>query len=194
MTEPINLEYNFTEKEYVLAIQAFYSRFYHTLFWLYLSGFVFLLGLAVTYFFGASNIYGALLTFVGFTYSLSYYHTHFVLPRQYFQRNPQLRQSWSLQCAEDNLFFSSSNAESRIEWSFFREIWETSEFYFLMNGRDTPTIIKKQAFIDIAQEAEFRDLIKRKINPQIQGNSIFERIKIDNKEVKQLPRNPPDWR
>ncbi len=99
-----------------------------------------------------------------------------------------------MQCSEDGLFFSSSNSESHLEWSLFSEIWETSEFYFLMSGKDTPTIIGKRAFTSGAQEAEFRDLIKRKINPKIQGNRFFKRAETDSAKIKQLPQNPPDWR
>ena len=148
----------------------------------------------ITRFFDVNNTFGQFLMFIGFCLFLGIYHTHFVAPRQYIQRNPEICKLWNIQCSKDGLFFYSSNSEPCVDWSVFSEIWETSEFYFLMKGKDTPTIIGKRAFISNTQEVEFRDLVKRKINPKIQRKKFFERTKTDTKEVKHFPQNPPDWR
>ncbi len=195
MTEPINLEYILTEKEYVSAVQAFYSRTYHTKLWFYFSAVVFLSGLAVVRFVAIDNIVGMLLLVCGFAVLSQTYRAHFAMPREFFRRNPELHQSWILQFTEDGLFTSSSKSESRVEWSFFREIWETADFYFLLSGIDTPTIVLKRAFTSKAQEVEFRTLIKRKINPNIQRNSFFESVESDELQTERvLPQSPPDWR
>ena len=195
MSESINLEYVLTEKEYVSAAQAFYSRTYHTKLWFYFSAFMFLSGLAVVRFVAIDNIIGLILLVIGFSSLCQTYRAHFVLPREIFRRNPELGQSWTLQFTEDGLFSSSNKSDSRIEWSFFREIWETSDFYFLLSGKDMPTIITKRAFTNKAQEVGFRDLIKRKISPNIQGNSFFELVEPNDLQTEQvMPQSPPDWR
>lgn len=195
MSEQINLEYAFTENEYVKAVQAFNSCAHHTRFLIFPSLFVFLVGLVVIRVFGNDNVFGLILFFVGFIFSVSSYHSHFVIPRQYFNRNPELGQFCNLQCSDSGLFFNTNNTESRLEWSYFREIWETSEFYFLFSGKDAPAIIPKRAFTSKQQETLFRELIRRKINPKIQSYNFFGLKKSSEHKAEQiLPQTPPDWR
>lgn len=168
MTEPINIEYGFTEQEYVSGVRAFNSHNYHTTFQLFLSGCCILLGLFVLRSFGITNLFGLILTGFGLFLFAANFIVHFVSPGRSFRRNPTLRQSWNVQFSEDGVSFSTSNAASRIDWSFYKSVLETPDFYFLLSGEDSPTVIKKRAFIDKTQEGEFRELIKRKINPKIQ--------------------------
>ncbi len=53
-------------------------------------------------------------------------------------------------------------------WSVFALIvltWENRQFYLLFYGERLFTVIPKRVFADAAQEAQFRELLQRKISP-----------------------------
>jgi hypothetical protein len=71
MTELVNLEYDFTEKDYVSAIRSFNACVHHTKLWLYISAFVFFAGLVAVRYLGTDNVYASISLFIGFLFFLA---------------------------------------------------------------------------------------------------------------------------
>ena len=176
MTEPIEIECSFSESEYVSAVRSFYSYAYRTTFIIYLSGAFALLGFAILWYSGASDAFGLVLTTLSLTFFVSRFRSHFISPRQDFRSNPSVGEPFSVVLNDDLLEVTSSNSQSLIKWSFFRQVLESRDFYFLLDGGYQPLIIPKRAFDDESEESDFRDLVSRKIRTKIEKNNFFESV------------------
>ena len=193
MSETINLTYKYTESEYVSAARFFYTRTLHTKLNLFISVIAIFSGLVGVLLAGDSLLW-SLLMFAGFLVLFFSYYAHFVTPRLHYQRNPKLREQYHLQFSEDGLVFRSKELESRLEWSFYSKVWETPQFYFLLYGKDMFTLIPKRVFSSREQEASFRSMLKRKIDPSIETYNFTDKKVNELEEEYVPPRSPPDWR
>jgi len=193
MTEPINLTFTYTEDEYTSAARFFYARTIHTKF-NFFFGILALLSSFVGVLLTGDSIIWFFLMFTGFILLVFSYLAHFVTPRQHYRRNPKFREQYNLQFSEDGILYQSKGIESRLEWSLYSTVWETSGFYFLVYGKDMFTLIPKRVFNSSKQETSFRDMLKRKIDPN------FKTYNLSEQRVKELeseyvpPQSTPDWR
>lgn len=176
MTEPIEIECSFSESEYVSAVRFLYSYVYRTTFILFLSGAFALLGFAILWASRAENAFGLVLTTLSLTFFVSRYRSHFISPGQYFRSNPSVGEPFKVVLNDDFLEVTTSNSQSLIKWSFFRQVLESRDFYFLLDGGYQPLIIPKRTFDDESEESDFRDLVSRKIGTTIKKNNLFERV------------------
>lgn len=145
-----------------MATRLFYDRVYHTRFQLVFSSIVLFLGL-ILILLNIEFILGSVCAVLGLIFLMFNFFAYFVTPRQYFERNTKFREQYSLQFSEDGLLFRTRDMESKLEWSFYTEVWETKRFYFLLYDKDLFTLIPKRVFTSEAQESAFRDFLGRKI-------------------------------
>ncbi|HEX8566288.1 MAG TPA: YcxB family protein [Pyrinomonadaceae bacterium] len=190
MSEPINLTFSYSEKEYVSGSRLLYARIYHTNFYFALS-FIALSGATTGFLlFGASFLwYAAIL--VGLV-SLVFALISFNSPKQHYRTGPLLREQLNFEFSEDGIWFRAKNIDSRFEWSLYKQVLETREFYYLLYGKNEATMIPKRVFTD-AEEAVFRNLLQRKVTPKFEvfGGASKQTNELQSEYV---PNQPLDWR
>ncbi len=187
----VELSFAYTEKEYTSAARAFYARSPHATFNFYTGVGV----LAATLLFAAlaGNLYFAgMLFMVGFVGVAWHFYTLYALPRAQFRRNPKLGDTYRLTFSEEGVLVRSKGIESRVEWSYYSEVRETPDFYFLAYGQDMFSVLPKRVFRGRPQEAAFRDLLRRKLKPGVEGLTAPESRELEGEYVP--PAEPPDWR
>lgn len=193
MEEKLDITFIYTEDEYVAAARLYYARFYHSRFNLFFGVLLLLFGLGgimmfgTTFFSTLSAVAGSLLLALGC-------YVHFAAPGQQYHSNPLFRERYFLSFAEAGLLFRTKNSESKIEWSFYNKVWETKQFYFLRYGDNAFSLIPKRAFTDAKQEAIFRELLRRKIDPQFETQNISTPLTKSLDEYVSTSSEPPDWR
>jgi len=186
----VELAFTYTEDEYIEAARLFFSRGYDGKFHTYLGLAVLACGLLIGWLAGDVYVTGLTL-FVGLLVLARRQYVNSVLPRMYFRRNPKFRDPYQLTFSDGGVVFRSKGVESKIGWDFYTGVWETSDFYFLVYGKDLFSLIPKRAFRGPRQEAAFRELLRRGLEPAEGAPPLGLESRAD---VYVPPAEPPDWR
>jgi hypothetical protein len=78
-------------------------------------------------------------------------------------------------------------------WSLYSGVREGRDLYVIAYGRDTRmmTVVPKRAFRNAAQEAEFRRLLRRHVEPTLPQRPVGGGVVA---EYVPSSLEPPDWR
>ena len=191
--EPVRLSFTYTEDEYVSAARLFFSRDSETKFRRYLSLGFFAFALLVAWLADDFYVTTAVL-FSGLIVLARYWYVYSALPRSYFRNNPKFREPHELTFADDAILFRSRDMASRLEWGFYTKALETPEHFFLVYGRDMFSLLPKRVFRDRRQESELRELLRRKLGPELETYGLPPRAAREVERAYVPPREPPDWR
>jgi len=188
MQEVVNLQFKYTEEEYVAATRLYMRRSKKFLFRLalcsvYIVASIFLLSWLevaseLLIFFVTASFIPPILFVLGF----------FVLPRQRFRRDPKFRDEYFLQFSDEGIQFKTAQIDAALQWSLYNQVWEDERFYILVYGEHMISVIPKRAFASAAQEAAFRQLLGRHLPAH------FNNKKHLAAEAYAPPAEPPDWR
>lgn len=193
MSNEIILQFRYSETEYVEAAKFYIHKRFHTKFSMAVALIVFSIGLAWRAS-GGDVVFGAVFIVLGAILFLLNCYTYFTLPQRWYKVNPLLREEYYLQFSDEGIVFRTKDAESTLKWGFYKDVWETDQFYFLLYGKDAFSLIPKRAFAEQEQERAF----KRMLHKHVAVNSDDKKLSTVAKEDKQeyVPKSfePPDWR
>ena len=163
MSESVELQFRYTEDEYVSALRAYMLAKRRVLFFAGMASVITLLGL---YFLLTRAELAATITFLctgAFMFGLL--ATSFgLVPRRRFRANPKFRSEYQLEFAEEGISFRTANVDSTLRWAIYTEAIETEKFYLLAHGEGAVTVIPKRVFTNEGQQARFRDMLARKVS------------------------------
>jgi hypothetical protein len=191
MSENVKLQVRPDVKEYVAAVRAFYVRDYglfKSLAGMSLMGAYIFIWLALM---GVSTFVAlvpALLVISTYTSAL-----FFAGPRKRFLRDPKLRESFEVEFSDEGILYSAPDMVSRMNWSYYSRAIETDKVYVLVRGTMQMTVIPKRSFNSAAQEANFRRLLARHLQPEGLKNLKGAGRRPEIEEYVP-PQTPPDWR
>lgn len=189
-TDKVELRYSLTEKEYLSAVRYYFLRSTQMLpriilfYVLICAGFLMLnvvLDSVLPLWFVV-----ALLSLIG----VALFHAYLVdLPRRYFRSDPKFRWEYHLTFTDAGIKFKTADIDSSIAWSLYTGVVENDSFYFLVYGKDLPSlsILPKRAFRDSKEEAAFRQMLRRHVD---------QTFRLGDGEGEYVPMSsqPPDWR
>jgi len=194
--ESVQLNFKYTEEEYVAAARLFLLRSKETLIRLIASyiltsfGLILLLALfdlGLSLWFPIS-----LLLLVG----IALFHGFlFDLPRRYFRGDPKFRDEYSLSFSDEAIRFKTRSIDASVAWSLYTGILENKNFYLLIYGKNiaSVSIIPKRVFRDSKQEAVFREMLRRHIDHRLPIKEISDET-ASGSEYVPSSLEPPDWR
>ena len=163
MSESVELQFRYTQDEYVSAIRAYMLAKRSIAFFVGIASLVTLLGI---YFLltQADSVATIALLCAG-TFLFGLVGTSFgILPHRRFLANPQFRSEYHLGFAEDGILFQTDHINSTLKWDIYTEAVETERFYLLVYGAEgAVTVIPKRVFNSAEQEACFKKLLMRKV-------------------------------
>lgn len=165
MSEKVSVKYKLTLEEYASAQRLHYVRnefwrvelgaaimlIYGAGFWA-LNGHRFFWQILI----GIVALLGALLLV-----------RNVVLPILQFRREPKLREECLFTFSDDAIWLKNKYVDSRIEWQTYTKVLENKKVYLLYLAKRMSSIIPKSAFQSAEDEAAFRDLLRRKIAPNL---------------------------
>ncbi|MBA2339715.1 MAG: YcxB family protein [Pyrinomonadaceae bacterium] len=194
-TEVVQLNFKYTEQEYLAAARLFLWRSKETLIRLVVSYTLISFGLILLSLIelGLSLWFTiSLILFVG----AAFFHGFiFDLPRRYFRGDLKFRDEYNLSFSDQGIGFNTRSINASVAWSLYTEVIEDKSFYLLIYGKNigSVTIIPKRVFRDSKQGVAFRALLHRHID---QNLSVKQLSSEDSCENTYVPSSlePPDWR
>lgn len=194
--QPIQVKFNYTEKEYLAAAQmllfgqkAFLAR---------------LIIILVLVLFGIMTI--SLLSdfefplwasfWIGLLIDASFVYVGLVdAPRRLFRKDSKMREEFALKFSEEGVALKTQQIDSKLAWSLYKQVLENKSLYVLVYdapGRMMMTVVPKRVFRDASEELEFRRLVHRQVDQSlaltIDGRSDQNYAYVPSK------LEPPDWR
>ena len=190
MAETVTLHFRYSEEEYAAAVRAYMLHTPEVLarlcvFAALLTGGVFMMSLVFDFGLLLSLVWAAAV-FAGLAGGLLYR-----FPRVRFRKEPKFRDEYHLEFSEEGIHLVTENVDSRLSWGLYTKASEHDNFYLLMYGSNyAMTVVPKRAFTSARQEASFRELLRRKLAPQLKDRDVAGQLE----DSYVPPPEPPDWR
>jgi hypothetical protein len=164
--EPIKINYKNNEKEYGRVMCKYYSKSISTKFDILISILLILSGISSWSYYGYSSLWLVMLL-AGLVFLILMILANFIMPAVQFKMQSKFKDEYFLEFNEEDINFKTEQLNSKLGWAYYNEVRESAEVFYLFYGKSMFTFIPKRAFLNIEQESQFRELIKRKINSPI---------------------------
>jgi len=194
-SQQVELEFSYTEAEYLSAARLLIFRDSNALFRLILSS-VYIVGVAsiltgllTEYPWWLATIAAAPLVAAIFRNALVQQ------ARRHFRGDRKLRDRYRFIFSDEGIAVNTALFDSRLSWSLYTKVIEGSDTYLLVYGKDIRmmTVVPKRVFRDTQQENGFRELLSRHIISRT-ASPPLQAIVGPTAEYKPASLNPPDWR
>lgn len=156
--ETIILIYNYLQSEFVKAMRQYliangtirkydpaivaafllFSIFFHFIFFL--------------------NILSVILLVITIIFSALEVFLYFCLPVLVFKRNTKYHEEYTLTFSKEGITFKTPSINSVLQWSIYSELWESNDFYFLIQAPRMYSIIPKRAFLNPTDKQTFEEI------------------------------------
>ncbi|MDL2273902.1 YcxB family protein [Oscillospiraceae bacterium OttesenSCG-928-G22] len=81
------------------------------------------------------------------------------VPYRTYRLTPKLLETHHLTINDSGIHFKTPTENATFKWNMYKELWESREFYFLVQGKKQFRMLPKRAFSDY-QQKEFAKLIE----------------------------------
>lgn len=173
--ESVQLNFKYTEKEYVAATHLFFWRSKETLIRLVASYVLISFGLILLFLLTNLGLPLWVLVSLLLLAGIGLFHGFFFdLPRRYFRGDPKFRDEYSLSFSDEGIGFKTKNINASVAWSLYSGLIENESFYLLIYGKDIASIsiIPKRVFRDAQQETAIREMLRRHIDHSLPMRQI----------------------
>jgi hypothetical protein len=164
MSQSISVTFRYSEEEYVKATRIYYSKALKLKFDIFLCISMIIVGSFFSVKYGYSAIWMfAIFAGIGFLGFL--YYAFNILPKTRFRQEPKFHNDYTLVFSEDGIDFKTDHLDSKVEWSYYKYVWESNEFYQIFYGKGLYTLVPKRIFQSSDEEKLFRHMLESKISP-----------------------------
>jgi len=194
--ETVQLNFKYTEKEYLAAARLFLWRSKETLVRLAASCILISLGLILLFSLIDLGLPLWLPISLQLLVAIALFHGFlFDLPRRYFRGDPKFRDEYSLSFSNEGIGFKTRSINASVAWSLYTGVIENESFYLLIYGKNiaSVSIIPKRVFRDSKEEAVFREMLRKHIDHSLPMRQISDETSSESGYVPSS-LEPPDWR
>ena len=89
---------------------------------------------------------GIVFTTIGVVAAIVGSTLYFYTPLYKFKTTPKYNEEYTLTFSNSGITFKTPSIDSIIKWDMYSEIWESKDFYFLIQAPRIYTLIPKRAF------------------------------------------------
>jgi len=144
--ETVEVTFKYTQAEYVKADRQYLiaSKTISKTSIVILA--IFLPASLIYLFFTSYSILGIIFIAVGIVAAIVGSALYFYIPIYKFKITPKYNDEYILSFSGDGIAFRTPSIDSIIKWDMYSEIWESMEFYFLIQSPRLYTLIPKRIF------------------------------------------------
>lgn len=84
---------------------------------------------------------------------------YFYMPVYKFKKTSKYHEEYNLTFSKDGIKFKTSTINSKLSWNIYSEIWESEDFYFLIQAKQIYTIVPQRAFLNLATKQTFEKMV-----------------------------------
>ena len=109
-------------------------------------------------FLSSFSVPGIIFTAIGVVAAIVGSTLYFYLPLYKFKITPKYKEEYTLTFSNSGITFKTPSIDSTIKWDMYSEIWESNDFYFLIQSPRIYTLIPKRAFGSPVEMRMFEDI------------------------------------
>ncbi|MDR1020013.1 MAG: YcxB family protein, partial [Synergistaceae bacterium] len=83
---------------------------------------------------------------------------YFYIPHRNFVNSPKLQEGYLLIFSPDEIIFKTQSIDSKLKWDIYSAIWESRDFYFLVQPSKNYTLVPKRVFKNSGEQEIFKSL------------------------------------
>jgi len=154
----INLTFKYTQYEYVRAEQQYLIanrtiRKYDPI-----IAIIFLLFSTCYLFLSASSTFSIVFLAITLIVFMLGCFLYFYVPVLKFKQTSKYHEEYTLKFSRESIEFKTPSIDSVLKWNVYSELWESSDFYFLIQAPRMYTLIPKRAFANPADKQAFEEI------------------------------------
>lgn len=92
---------------------------------------------------------------------------YFYIPAYKFKQTAKYQEECTLAFSKDSIGFKTPTIDSDLKWDIYSEIWESTDFYFLIQAPRHYTLIPKRAFANFATKQAFEEMALSNFNSKM---------------------------
>lgn len=144
--EALQVRFKYTQNEYVRAERQYlianrtvrkYDGILVAVFLLFSIGFLFL---------SSFSTFSIILMGVLLIVTILECYLYFLMPVLKFKRTAKYHEEYLLEFSKDMIQFKTPSIETQLKWDIYREVWESNDFYFIIQAPHMYATIPKRAF------------------------------------------------
>jgi len=192
--QPLQLQFTYTEAEYVSAARLLMLREKTMVIRLMVFFVLILLGAILL-----TIVQGFVLplwsvVLLALLFDMALVYRIFVdMPKRYFRGDPKLGDEYRLTFSADHIWLQTSQIDSKLAWSLYTRVHENSSLYVIVYGKDSRmmTVVPKRVFTSAQEELRFRNLLRERVDGRMQATNA----NLEGRLSEYVPgTQPPDWR
>lgn len=154
----VQLTFKYTQSEYVKAVQQYlianktirrYDLILVVVFWLFSISYLFISSFSTFSMILAGTV--LIVTILGSW-------VYFFMPIFRYKQTAKYHDEYLLLFSKDIINWKTSNIETHFKWDVYSELWESNDFYFLIQKSHQYTIIPKRAFENQEEKQAFEEM------------------------------------
>jgi hypothetical protein len=159
IVDTVELKFQYTKEEYVKAYRL-YLLVDHVTAGKFARGCVLLFSAFSIYYlfssgFSTLGVLCCALSSVAIAIELMLY---FYIPHRNFVNSPKLQEGYLLIFSPDEIIFKTQSIDSKLKWDIYSAIWESRDFYFLVQQSKNYTLVPKRVFKNSGEQEIFKSL------------------------------------
>lgn len=169
LLETIELKFQYTQSEFVRAERQYLisSKIIHKYDLALVA--VFLL-LSVFYMlFSSFSLFSILIFGLVIVVTTIGSYLYILMPILKFKQIAKYREEYTLVFSKEAIHFKTPSIESELKWNIYSALWDSRDFYFLIQAPRIYTIIPKRVFKDQNEKQIFEEIVQSRVKTTKHG-------------------------
>lgn len=163
LLETIELKFQYTQSEFVRAERQYLisSKIIHKYDLALVA--VFLLFSVFNMLFSSFSLFSILIFGLVIVVTTIGSYLYILMPILKFNQIAKYREEYTLVFSKEAIHFKTPSIESELKWNIYSALWDSRDFYFLIQAPRIYTIIPKRVFKDQNEKQIFEDIVQSRV-------------------------------
>lgn len=161
--ETVELRFQYTQSEYIRAERQYLisSKIIHKYDIALVA--VFLLLSVVYMLFTSFSIFSILIFGLIIVVTALGSYLYILMPILKFKQTAKYHEEYTLVFSKETIEFKTQSIESEMKWDIYSALWESHDFYYLIQAPRIYTLIPKRVFKDLNEKRLFEEIVQSRV-------------------------------
>lgn len=158
--ETLELKFQYTQSEFVRAERLYLiaNKTIHKYDLVLVA--VFLLFSVVYMLFSSFSLFSILVFGVVTITTVLGSYVYIFMPILKFKQTTKYHEEYTLVFSKETIRFTTPSIKSELKWNIYSELWDSHDFYYLIQAPRLFTIIPKRIFKDLNEKQAFEEIVQ----------------------------------
>ena len=161
--ETVELRFQYTQSEYIRAERQYLisSKTIHKYDFALVPIFLFLSGFYMLY--SSFSVFSILAFGLVIAATALGSYLYILMPILKFKQTAKYREEYTLVFSKETIKFKTQSIESEMKWDIYSALWDSHDFYYLIQAPRIYTLIPKRIFKDQNEKQIFEEIAQSRV-------------------------------